>query len=270
MIIYVVIAVIVLAIFVVLWRRNFKTVSKFSYLDDNVQFSVYRPGTIAPERWYPMLVFAHLSEGLSEGRSEGDPIQEVRKRAEQVLGEKIEHYRKVTQDSLHSVPREGEITFVPDVLGIEFNPLRRTFLWQESVHREEFRIRASKELDGQNARGHMSVFLGSILLAEINLNISVSSQEVSESTFKPIESSSAPKYRKIFASYSHSDTAIVEEFEKYARALGDEYLRDIVHLRTGEIWDSRTSSHCASAITFHIASKGRSTCTTVSRRDSTC
>ena len=30
-------------------------------IDENVQFSVYRPAVMAPARWYSMLVFAHLA-----------------------------------------------------------------------------------------------------------------------------------------------------------------------------------------------------------------
>ncbi len=48
--------------------------------------------------------------------------------------------------------------------------------------------------------------------------------------------SSSRPYRRIFASYSHEDTPIVEQFEPYADALGDEYLRDVTRLRAGQIW----------------------------------
>jgi serine/threonine protein kinase len=31
------------------------------YLDENVQFTVFRPGSIEPLKWYPLVAFAHLS-----------------------------------------------------------------------------------------------------------------------------------------------------------------------------------------------------------------
>jgi hypothetical protein len=37
--------------------------------------------------------------------------------------------------SAAAVPREGELTLVPRVQGITFNPPSRSFLWEESVHR---------------------------------------------------------------------------------------------------------------------------------------
>jgi hypothetical protein len=97
----------------------------------------------------------------------------VQRQARQVLGEKLSEYQGATQDSRHPVPRQGELTFVPEVPGVEFNPPSRN--WEEAVHREEFRLRASPELDGQTARGRLTVFLGGIILAEVNLSIRVDS-----------------------------------------------------------------------------------------------
>src|SRR5215203_1345230 len=42
------------------------------HIDKNVQFTVYRPHTIVPEKWYPLLAFAHLSERRA-GATEQDP-----------------------------------------------------------------------------------------------------------------------------------------------------------------------------------------------------
>jgi len=35
------------------------------YLDENVQFTVYRPTRVQPAKWYPLLAFAHLAEAPS-------------------------------------------------------------------------------------------------------------------------------------------------------------------------------------------------------------
>ncbi len=220
------------------------------YVDENVQFTVYRPKAVEPDRWYTMLAFAHLEELPADANpDEPGPVEEVKRQAEQVLGRQIKAYKETTQDSRAAVPREGEITFLPRVEGVTFNPPRRTFLWVESVHREEFRLRASWGLDGQTARGSLSVFLGSILLAEIPLSIYVGAVGPGI----PLQGrSSARPYRKIFASYSHKDLTIVEEFERYARALGDEYLRDWVHLRAGEDWDERLARLIEEADVFQL------------------
>lgn len=224
------------------------------YLDENVQFTVYRPKKIQPIKWYPLLTFAHLSERPPDAKEdEPDPIEEVQKQAKQILGEQVDNYADLTQDSRQAVPRQGEITLVPQVPGIEFNPPSRSFLWTEAVHKEEFRIRASQQLDGKMAEGRISVFLsGSIVLAEIGLRIKVDSREQYKTSSIPYEHISSRAYRRIFASYSRKDLEIVEEFEKYAHAVGDEYLRDLVHIRTGEMWDERLIQMISQADIFQL------------------
>jgi hypothetical protein len=208
-------------------------------LDENVQFTVYRPVAVPPGHWKTLLAFAHRAERrLDAPANEPDPIAEVRRQAEQVLSKEIEQYQDLRQDSALPIPREGELTFVPEMTGVEFNPRQLSLQWQESVHRCEFRFRASQELDGKVARGRISIFLGSIIVAQVALTFRVNSQE-SQPVKDAMEPVRAPVYRKIFASYSHKDVAVVEEFERYARAIGDEYLRDFIHLRTGEVWDQR-------------------------------
>ena len=46
-------------------------------LDENVQFTVYRPQTIRPEVWYPLLAFAHLAERPGEVVTKRDLLVEV-------------------------------------------------------------------------------------------------------------------------------------------------------------------------------------------------
>ena len=219
------------------------------YLDENVQFTVYRPKSIRPLIWAPMLAFAHLSERRPEAPHSPDPIEEVKKQARMALGEHIDQYQQTSQDSAQAVPREGEITFIPAVPGIEFNPPSRTFRWEEDVHKEEFRLRAAASLDQQTARGQLSVFLGSILLAEVTLSIRVDSNQLADA---PTESSAAQAYRKIFASYSHKDIAIVEQFEHYAKALGDRYLRDVNDLRAGQVWSDQLGVLISEANVFQL------------------
>ncbi len=136
-----------------------------------------------------------------------------------------------------AIPQEGEITLLPDVPGIEFNPERRMFRWLESVDREEFRLRASAGLDGQVARGRLSAYLGAVLLAEVTLAIKVDSTHQESKEAEPSDSVTARPYRKIFASYSHQDAEIVRQYEWFVETLGDQYLRDVRDLRAGEDWN---------------------------------
>lgn len=222
------------------------------YVDDNVQFTVYRPKRVQPQKWYHMLAFAHLSEKRKDASPDDpDPLEEVRRQAVKVL-DNYEKYCPTGMDSQLGIPREGTITFMPEMAGFEFNPPCRSFLWQETVHQEGFRLRALPDMDGKTGRGRMTVFLGHIIVADISLSIPVDSQ-CKESPKQPalVENNAAP-YRKVFASYSHNDVAIVRQLELYAQALGDRYLRDCVELRSGEPWGRRLMEMIQEAQIFQL------------------
>ena len=219
----------------------------------DVQFTVYRPGEVRPETWYPLLAFAHLREKPIDGPTdEPDPLREVQRQAQKILSEQFDHYQDTTQDSAQPIPAAGIITFLPEMPGVEFNPPRRSFLWHEAVHREEFRLRASAEAVGRIASGRISVFAGSILVAEISLSFRVNDEAPATYREEQLQAGSGGPYRKIFASYSHWDAPIVEQFENYAKALGDDYLRDVIHLRTGEQWDDRLGKMINDADVFQL------------------
>jgi serine/threonine protein kinase len=219
------------------------------YVDENVQFTVFQPKVVRPLEWYPLLAFAHLSERRSDANEdEPDPIEEVGNQARKRLGDRLDGYKNSTQESSQAIPREGELTFLPNIPGVEFNPPRRSFFWMKPVHCEDFDMRVSPSVDGQTLRGRLTVLLGSILIAEVNLSIRVESRAAKESE----KASFARPYRKIFASYSHRDVDIVEQFENYARAIGDRYLRDLTHLRAGEVWSDRLEQMIAEADIFQL------------------
>jgi hypothetical protein len=74
-----------------------------------------------------------------------------------------------------------------------------------------------------------------VLIADVSLSIRVDSGS-SESDPEPVPAS---RYRKIFASYSHLDAAIVENVGRVMAAIGDEFMRDVDTLRSGQIWSSQ-------------------------------
>ena len=207
--------------------------------DENVQFTIYRPKVIAPKTWHTLLAFAHLSEKAADApESDPDPCEEVMRQAKQILADQATNYGDVTQDSRQAIPRQGEITLMPEVEGIEFNPRQRTFLWEEAVHREEFRLRTTGgALDlPKILRGRITVFLGAIIVADIQLMFRID-VAVNSTPAQNTESDRARPYRKIFTSYSHQDNEIVDQIIHYASVSGDEYLRDTLHLRSGQEWN---------------------------------
>ena len=236
---------------------------------EEVQFTVYRPEAVRPMKWYPLLAFAHPPrpeldrvDDASETDDEDDqqearepkpdPIKAVQQQAEERLRDEPFAYGPETQDGAQSIPRDRELTFVPDIPGFEFNPPRRSFLWTEVVHREEFRFRASDDMDGKTRSGRLTVYLGSIILAEVALSIRVDSALRSEAKDPPSAPAPVVYYRKIFASCSHDDAEVVRQFEGFARAFGDVYLRNSVDLRKDEAWNSRIERLIAEADVFQL------------------
>lgn len=216
--------------------------------DENVQFTVFRPRVLVPAVWHTMLVFAHLSEPRADASpDEPHPIKEMERQAEAVLGTLDAHGRQ-TVDGLESVPRDGELRLVPHAEGITFNPASRQFTWKESVHREEFRLRADAASRKETIRGRLSVYLGSLVIAEVGLIFKMGTDSIAGETVRDV----ARRYRNIFASYSHLDEAVVEEFSEYARAMGDRYLRDVIDLRAGERWQAALEDLIRHADVFQL------------------
>ena len=48
----------------------------------------------------------------------------------------------------------------------------------------------------------------------------------------------SPVYQAIFCSYSHQDTQIVERVERAYKALGLDFLRDVMMLKSGQDWNA--------------------------------
>jgi len=204
--------------------------------DDGVQFTVYSPQQIKPEKNYTILAFAHLSKRRDDAApDEPDPLEEVKKQAERVLGEERKDYADAKRTSKQSVPRGGELTFVPVVRGVVFSPPSRNFHWRKSVHREEFDVFASTNVDGQTLSGSMTVFLGSVVIADVPLTLAVNSQATSSAeSISPERPRSARRVRQVFASYSNKDEQIVAELAQVAPIFGSRFLLDRTHLEPGE------------------------------------
>ena len=203
----------------------------------DVQFTVYRPRAVRSDEWRRLLAFMHLAEQRPDAPAEEpSPLEKVEELAHQTLGKEAKQFSLATADGRLAVPREGEITLIPVVEGVEFKPERRTFRWVEDVHQETFLLRAQPEAEGTTVRGRMAAYLGVILLAEVDISIRVDAALGTDPARSRPEPSSANAYRRIFASYSRRDREIVRQFELFAEALGDRYLIDVRNLPAGADW----------------------------------
>ncbi len=204
--------------------------------DNDVQFTVYTPQTIKPVKEYAVLAFAHLSKRRADApEDEPDPIEQMKDQAARVLGIQRDDYGEVKDSSRQPVPRGGELTFVPVIPGITFSPPSRSFTWRKSIHREEFDMSAASETDGQTLKGRMTVFLGSIILAEVGLTIAVDSHAIPSAEKISLDAGrSARRLRQVFASYSQKDEQVVAELAQVAPMFDAAYLTDRTHLLPGE------------------------------------
>jgi hypothetical protein len=202
-------------------------------IDDNVKFTAYRPAILVPGKWRRMMVFMHLDEALT--------LAEIETRARQVLsadsygsviiGESDE-YRDAA-DSRLPIVQEDEITLMPEVPGIRFNPPRRSFSLATGLrmHAESFFIYAPFSLTDQSVRGRISVFFKQLPLAEIALDLRVAKDSAPKEEGWAKEADQ--RFRKVFPSYSNHDVEVVEAMEQF-QAIGSEYLRKVVKMRSGQ------------------------------------
>jgi hypothetical protein len=219
-------------------------------LDDDVQLTVYRPGAVPPATWQNLLVYAHKSEPFVDPAAGPiDPVAMMREQVQARLGADFASYQSLTMDNPSTGLAKGsEIEFVPVVEGVEFNPRRRSFLWYEPVHGEEFRFRADPALDGRMAAGSITVVCNALTIATIPLKFRVQRGGLAT----PLEAVAARPYHKIFASYSHLDADVVDAVERSVESLGNRFLRDVRDLRSGEIWNDRLMELIREADIFQL------------------
>jgi len=147
--------------------------------------------------------------------------------------------------------QEDEITLVPEVPGIRFNPPRRSFSWATGwrMHAESFFIYAPFSLTDQSVRGRISVFFKQLLLAEIALDLRVAKRSAPKE--EGWAKGADQRFRKVFPSYSNHDVEVVEVMEQL-QTIGSEYLRKVVKMRSDQQWDEGLPATIADADVFQL------------------
>lgn len=218
-------------------------------VDDDVRFTVYRPQVLSPGRWASLLVFVHKTTLVVEpGHPPVDPQQQVEARARAHFGGTPP--RPIGEDAPPGLPRGAQLRIVPDLPGIQCNPRDAELEWWEPVHEASFRLLAGPELAGTAVRGAVRVWCGALILGEVSITVQVAADGPAAESPPAVES--AQRYRKIFPSYSHQDRAVVARFAEVVRALGDQYLQDVLALRAGERWDARLLELIEEADVFQL------------------
>ena len=220
-------------------------------LDDDIQFSVFRPTEIRPEKWYPLLAFGHRTTLIEEiDGTVVDPVDVVNRQAHALLQGEDVPFGLVRGDSTIAFARGSDLLFEAWLDDAEVNPPSALLRWEEPVHRVEFRIRAPRTADGRRLAGGMRVFLGVLLVGEVTFHVTVSS--ASPPPTRPSDRLPVQRFRQIFASYSHEDADVVDAIMRSVRSTGDSYLIDVQSLRSGERFQPRLAELIDSADIFQL------------------
>ncbi len=196
---------------------------------EDVRFTVFHPKEVAVERWYTLLTYAHIEAALAQ-------VQADAARFKEDMGG---NPRQAQSSAPAQLARGTEITVLPQMDGVEFNPERITFKWVEDLHRAEFRMRAAKPLAGLAGNGTVSILVGPVIVATIKIGM-LFDDEDSTLPLKDVAPAQATasiyQAEKIFISYSHKDTPVATACRAVYKALGYDVLIDVDKLRSGENW----------------------------------
>ena len=220
---------------------------------EDVQFSVFRPREICPDRYFSLLAFVHLeSKRADAAPDEPEPAELAQRQAEALLGGQLDRYKKQTSDGSQAIARASQLTFSLTLPGVEVTPRSQHVVWVEDVHHVSFQLRATASLVGQTAAGELTVFAGPLIIGCVPIALPVVGALSEQASKRLAPRQTASMYRKIFASYAHADASIVQHVLGVVRTLGDRYLMDATDLRSGERWTDALAELIREANVFQL------------------
>lgn len=199
---------------------NMETLGKAA---QSVLFSAYYPKEIAPEKWEPL--HAYIFRAMASAAVEAD--------AGKQLGARAAEFRGVRAPAQADVAEGAMVTATPQMEGFHFNPPSLTIGFYKDWHRFDFEVRAKDAPLNQSTNGLLTFTVEGIIVADVPLSIFVGEATAASSGQA---NAVAKAYEAIFCSYSHQDQHIVARAERAYKALGLDYLRDVVSLKSGQDW----------------------------------
>ncbi len=208
---------------------------------DEVNFSAWHPSALPVGETAKLLVYAHLLSARDAVAAD----------AGQVLGKEAAGYRQAKAAATTAIAPGTEILVVPQGEGLLFDPPQARITWSGAWQRADFSMTATGERAGHVIEGSIACYVGPLLIADLRLPVVVPRPGDLEEQQKPAVQS-ARLYQAIFASYSHDDTALVEAMEKAYNALGMDYLRDVMTLKSGQSWSDELLGMIERADVFQL------------------
>jgi hypothetical protein len=210
--------------------------------DAAAHFSAWHPRSLPVGEPARLLVYAHLLAAKDAIAAD----------AGQVLGQAVTGYRESKAAATAAIAAGTEILLVPEAEGLVFDPPQARLTWSGAWQRADFTMTATGERAGHVVRGSVACRVGPLLIADIPLSVVV--PRPGEATAEEVAAAfeTARAYQSIFASYSHADTGIVEDVERACKALGMDYLRDVMTLRSGQKWSDELERMIERADIFQL------------------
>ncbi len=206
-------------------------------------FISYFPRVIQPAEWNTLLAYI-FSPGAIIG----------------VASDARRHFEGTKKDVTSSLSpnfafiKPGtSVLIVPQSDTLEFDPPQLTLVFFEDFHRAEFRFRALRSVSSTvPLRARISFYIPPLLIGEIDFSVIALEQEPAPLDPPTPAHAEATPYQRIFVSYSHDDSEVADSLERAYKALGNEYLRDIDILRSGEEWNPALLRHIDEAEIFQL------------------
>ncbi len=211
--------------------------------DSAVRFSAYHPRALGVGESRKLLLYAHLLAAR----------QAIGADAGQVLGKEAGEYGESVAAAPAAIAPGTEITVVPRADGLAFDPPQASIAWSGAWQRTDFEMTATGERVGHVIEGSIACYVGPLLIADVRLPVVVpkSGEEVAAADAGR-DVQSATMYQSVFASYSHADTPVVEAMETACKALGMDYLRDVMTLKSGQSWSDSLLDMIEQADVFQL------------------
>ena len=216
------------------------TATKLEY----ATFTAYHPKEVPLRAWQPMLVFISIDTPAALARIDAAVTER--------FGARRERYRGAQATEPAALRRGVKLTIVPEIPGFRSNPAEMTITWDDDVQQHEFQIRAETAAPGTSVNGQITVYAGPIIRGVIPVSLYVEQPRERPGTPEEFASAAARAYRHVFVSYAHRDMAVVRSCEAAAQSLGDEYLRDVRILRSGQDFDERLLDKIRDADLFQL------------------
>jgi hypothetical protein len=210
-----------------------------------LEFAAAYRRLIERSRRYPVLFFVHRPDAR-------DLVRElIDRRAAQLGGSPAVSVAGSSQQI-----RSGTtLTIVPNVLGATFEPDRIDVVAGDPVRELTFQMAVPNVTPAGTIDGYIDIFVGPLVVGQVPVEFEVEAAPTvprQASADQLLEVSSASIFDKIFISYSHKDSAVVDLCVDSYEGLGVRVLIDKQELRSGQDWRAKLESMIRESDIFQL------------------